>query len=461
MTKKILSKLICLCLAVCTVISASTYVYAEEADTASEETIHIVVLKEDVKKGEKISSNILELVEVKNVNIPDNVLTEIKQASSKYAKQDLYAGDYIYKSQVADDPDTSGGKNALMQEIKKSSNKFIVVSDYIAPNTGEDVTAYLQMLIVKNPGRTIYFPDGEYIISSSLYTSSEVGMSTTFYFSSNATLKAADNWNGIDGRDALICLGTKKGPDEHINDNTSNSSYFGVFGGIFDGNNKADGIAIVSSRESIIYGCTIKNAITGIDIKLGANNKSSDADIENVTIVGNGKIMTTGINVVGYDNTFANIKIYDMEKGIHVESGGNAFRSIEIYQTDMLAQNYIRTVGIEQTQSTSFFYDCYVENCATAYWLQGETSYVMDSMNAKWTYAASQQKAFKFNRNFDFRLSHCRVDFYDDSTKNIFIEASGGGVRARIDSPIFNSTFESSGYYKNFVAANGILDLAG
>ncbi len=462
MTKKILTKLLCLCLAACMLTSAATYIYAaDEADIFDGETKQIVRLKVDIPEGDRISKDDVELVTVKNVNIPDNVFTDVDTVVTNYALEHLYAGDYLYKSQIADKPNTSAKKDVIMQNIKKSSNKFLVVSDYIMPNTGEDVTPHLQSLISQNPGRTIYFPDGEYIISSSLYTQSEGPKSTTFYFSSNAVLKASEHWTSKDGRDALICLGTIQKDGTHVNDNRGNGSYFGVFGGIFDGNNKADGIAIVSSRESIIYGCTIKNALIGVDIKNGANNKSADADIENVTIIGNGKLMSIGINVIGYDNTFTNIRIYDMEKGFHIESGGNALRSIEVYNTKQNAPNYMRTIGFEQTRSTSFFYDCYVENCATAYFLQGGQNYVMDSLNAKWTYAAPQQKVFKIAQDFNTRISHCRVDFYDATTNNILIESgNGAGARARIDTPIFNSEYENNGYYKNFITKNGIVDLA-
>ena len=42
---------------------------------------------------------------------------------------------------------------------------YVIVSDYVTPSSGEDVSEALQQLIDANPNRTIYFPDGEYIIS--------------------------------------------------------------------------------------------------------------------------------------------------------------------------------------------------------------------------------------------------------------------------------------------------------
>ena len=43
---------------------------------------------------------------------------------------------------------------------------YVVVSEYVTPSSGEDVSEALQQLIDANPNRTIYFPDGEHIISS-------------------------------------------------------------------------------------------------------------------------------------------------------------------------------------------------------------------------------------------------------------------------------------------------------
>ena len=45
---------------------------------------------------------------------------------------------------------------------------YVVVSEYVTPSSGEDVSEALQQLIDANPNRTIYFPDGEYIISKPL-----------------------------------------------------------------------------------------------------------------------------------------------------------------------------------------------------------------------------------------------------------------------------------------------------
>ena len=47
---------------------------------------------------------------------------------------------------------------------------YVVVTDYIEANTGKDVSDALQKIILDNPHRTIYFPDGEYILSKPICT---------------------------------------------------------------------------------------------------------------------------------------------------------------------------------------------------------------------------------------------------------------------------------------------------
>ena len=47
---------------------------------------------------------------------------------------------------------------------------YVVVTDYIEANTGKDVSDALQKLILDNPHRTIYFPDGEYVIAKPICT---------------------------------------------------------------------------------------------------------------------------------------------------------------------------------------------------------------------------------------------------------------------------------------------------
>ena len=70
----------------------------------------------------------------------------------------------------------------------------ISVSDYVAPNCGKDVSDILQKVIDENPNRTIYFPDGEYIISKPLCTPADPTKSVSLRLDDFAVIRASEDW---------------------------------------------------------------------------------------------------------------------------------------------------------------------------------------------------------------------------------------------------------------------------
>ncbi len=458
MIGKTLLRLVCLCLVLAMTVTVNTLVMS--AEEPLEETTKIAVVTADVERGDRLNAKNVELVEVKTKGLPDNVITNIDDVYGKVAAEKLYAGECLYPAKVTNKSDVTSNEQLLLQTIKKSADKFVVVTDYIPANSGEDVTTHLQALIDKNGSRTIYFPDGEYIISSSLKTSANPKMSTTLFFSPNAVLKASDNWSNSDGKNALVSIGGDYKGGDHINDNTSIGSYFGVFGGIFECNGKTDGISIVSGRESIIYGCTIINPQIGIEICYGANSSSSDADIENVTIHGSKKATSIGIHAIGNDNSITNVKIYDMEIGIR-STGINSFKNIQCIQTGTPDDNpyYDRTIGIE---SCGWILDCYVENTAIAYRFIYSilVKEVVSGLVASWTHPYKTQTAFEWITYLNSAVVDCRAEFYDASTQNTFIKLDGTGSKAVLDAPALDSTKETDGTYKKYLNKKGWIELA-
>ena len=61
----------------------------------SSETIEIVRVKQTIPKGGMITENVIEVVDVGSYNLPDTVYTSKKDVVGKYAKVDMYAGEYI------------------------------------------------------------------------------------------------------------------------------------------------------------------------------------------------------------------------------------------------------------------------------------------------------------------------------------------------------------------------------
>ena len=58
-----------------------------------------------------------------------------------------------------------------MNSTNANALGYVVVTDYLEANTGKDVSDAIQSIIDSNPMKTIYFPDGEYILAKPICTS--------------------------------------------------------------------------------------------------------------------------------------------------------------------------------------------------------------------------------------------------------------------------------------------------
>ena len=170
----------------------------------------------------------------------------------------------------------------------------VCVTDTVAANTGADVADALQALIDANPNHTIYFPDGEYLVSHSLCTPADPAKSVDLQLANYAVVKATDDFAG----GAVICLGGK----DPYNTTWQAGSNYGLYGGVIDGNMIADGVSIDSGRETKVQNTAIKHTVVGLHIGFGANSGSSDADISDINIIGNGAADSVGMLIEGFDN---------------------------------------------------------------------------------------------------------------------------------------------------------------
>ena len=85
-------------------------------------------------------------------------------------------------------------------------NNYVMVTDFIAAGCARDVSDDLQKIIDENPNRTIYFPDGTYLISKPICTPADPTKSVDLQLSNYAVIKATDDWCD---EEAMIRLGGK------------------------------------------------------------------------------------------------------------------------------------------------------------------------------------------------------------------------------------------------------------
>lgn len=237
----------------------------------------------------------------------------------------------------------------------KPDELYLNASNFVKADGKTDVADRLQKLIDDNPNRTIFFPDGVYMISHSLITPADPTRAVHLVFANFAVLKATDDWQG----GALVRLGGKL----PYNTTRINGSNYGMEGGIFDGSGIADGITIESGRETRIDHASIKNVFIGLHILHGANNGSSDSDIVDCNIIGNGKPESIGILIEGYDNTFTNIRLAGFCTGVWCKSGGNSLKNIH----PLSGADFPNSIGFRVEGSNNWFDYCYSDHFAIGF----------------------------------------------------------------------------------------------
>ena len=294
---------------------------------------------------------------------------------------------------------------------------YLVVTDTVAADGKTDVADQIQKLIDENPNRTIYFPDGVYVLSHPILTPADPKKSVDLKLSNYAVLKAADGWSS---EEAMVRLGGE-GPANDIRTIGSNYSFTG---GIVDGNGVANGISIDGGRETAIREVSIKHTRIGIHIKRGANSGSSDADIMSVNIVGNRARNSIGVLLEGYDNTMSNMRIADVYVGVEVRSSGNSFRNLHPLYTCGW-DDYGDSTGFWDRNGNNWYSFCYSDQFAIGFHLGANICSIFDSCYCFW-YAgkAPWEKGVKADGMFNSVMNTFRADFHRDSVKNVFLEVA-------------------------------------
>jgi hypothetical protein len=253
---------------------------------------------------------------------------------------------------------------------------ILTVTDYIPANSGRDMADELQRLIDEHPNRTLYFPDGEYLLSKPILTPAAPQKSVSLSLSAYAMLRATEDWTS---EEAMVRLGGKDAANDIV---TVGSNYF-FEGGIIDGSGRANGISIDGGRETVIRDVSIKHTRVGIHIKRGANSGSSDADISGVNIVGTGGTDSVGVLVEGWDNTFTKMRIANVFIGMDIKTSGNQFRAIHpLYTSDYT--DYENSCGFRVAGGNNWFLNCYSDQFSNGFRTTESVRCIFDSCFCFW-----------------------------------------------------------------------------
>ena len=335
---------------------------------------------------------------------------------------------------------------------------FLIITDYL--KEGCNVADTIQQVIDENPNRTIYFPDGEYVLTHPILTPAKPSDSVSLSLSSYAVLKASDDWSDTE---AMVRLGGKT----PANDIRTNGSNYYFEGGIVDGNGRANGISIDGGRETAIRNVSIKHTRIGIHIKKGCNGAgSSDSDIRDVNIVGTGATDSIGVLVEGLDNSLTNMRIASVFIGVDLVGSGNFLRCIHpLYTGNSSYEDYENSCGFREC-SQNWYQNCYSDQFGIGFRTTRATTSIFESCNSYW-YSPREGKhiGFKADGKFNAVLTNFRVgsrNFEPEGRAQSMVlsvgESGGHGVIDRLIAypPFFwdESTDQS---YKDYVKAETIL----
>lgn len=319
---------------------------------------------------------------------------------------------------------------------------YVIITDYVKPDTKADLTASIQEVIDNNPNRTIYFPEGEYVLGSPVITPAAIAKSVSILLDSKAVIKASDNWSSTD---AMIRLGGKDPASA-----TTEAGSYAFQGGTVDGNGVADGISIESSSMTSIRSCNITGTRRGIVVFTGSNGGSADADIYDVNIIGNNKANSVGVEFKGLDNTVRNLTVSNVHTGVILAPGTSLITSS--FKCDEGVEDYATSKGIVVTGNT-FLTDCVVEDFATAYALNHERGF-LHNCTATWSSKIGQSHlALGCNGPFNARISGFKADFTKANAvgSNVVLDCSGIGTGALAGLEITDPSVVTDNSYEKFL----------
>ena len=107
-----------------------TFGVAPLVNRFTDQKVDIVRLKADVPRGQIITADHLEVVNVGSYNLPNNVIKDGKAVVGKYAATDLYTGDYLFANKLS--TDNKSADDVLLGLDGKKVAISVNISDFAA-----------------------------------------------------------------------------------------------------------------------------------------------------------------------------------------------------------------------------------------------------------------------------------------------------------------------------------------
>ena len=419
---------------------------AGDNGASTEEKVTVVRLKENIKYGAKVTTAKIEEVQVNKADLPEGTILNKDDVLGKFTVTEMYAGEYFLAVKLSDKRPSNVDENGdvVVEEddgvINFDDAGYVMVTDYLKPDTGADVSDAIQKLIDENPNRTLYFPDGVYLLSKSITTSADPAKTVSFKLSNFAHFKAMDSWETRS--EPLFKLGATDMTDEFA----SVAYHYSLEGGILDGSDKADAIWVMGAGNVSIRYSSIKNTVVGIHVKAtDEDHNGPTADVHTVNIVGSGTEDSYGVILDTNDNTLTNMRIASNLIAIKLTGSDNFLRNLHplfIFESALNNEAvYRKSVSFYDVGKQNFYDNCYNDQFATGFYFGKDTASIMDCCFNYWyseKYAVHNSYVCEGQFNGIIRYSSSDVGHADKGTECNFLLVGEAGGKGTIDTVYFN-----------------------
>ena len=446
-----LSMLLCFSMISCNKEEEKTEETPEPQKEQNVEMVEVVRLSEDIKKGIKVTTSKIEVVKVDKASLPSGTILNKDEVLGKFTVTEMYAGEYFMPIKLTDErPAEDSGSNVEKPEdttLNFATSGYVIITDYLKPNSGEDVSDAIQSLVDENPQKTLYFPDGQYIINKPIKTSADPAKAVSFKLSNYAHFIAGENWEG----EAMFRLGANDMAEGIVNENNN----YSLEGGILDGSDRANTISVENAGTVNLRYISIKNAIVGIHVKADENGKGPAVDVHTVNIVGSGTPDSIGVQLDSNGNTLTNMRIASNLIAIKLTGSDNFLRNLHplyIYEGG-LNNSYAQSCAFYDVGTRNFYDNCYNDQFAVGFYMGKDTASIYDCcFNFWYSDRGAIHIGFKAEGKFNSNIRSTAFDTNHNATALceflVVGESGGAGV---IESVFFNPNHVKDQSFRDYI----------
>lgn len=391
-TRRLISLLLCMVLAIGVFSSCNTPAADNAQPEKSDEGEYVQVLRvlDDVQYGGKFTNDKLETVTVRADAVPEGAIGDIADVRNKFAASQISVGDYITSEKLLDKKPSDAvdeDEDDIDNQLSYEELGYVVVTAEARNDPKETYSQLINRLIAENPGRTIYIPDGDYLLSEPIVIPADPAKSVSLRLSNQTVLRADAKWP--DRKLAMVRVGVteqEEGAEPMTMEEVEMMNYrsISIIGGCIYGGGYASAISVEGGKDTYIYNVSIKSAVLGIHIKKGPNELGATwTNVDNVNITGVDRKDSVGVYCEGTYNTFANMRIASVMYGTQCTETGerNIFRNLHPLIPPSLGND---SIGFYDMSDGNNYDICYNDQGASGFVMHENTRSVYNGGFSYW-----------------------------------------------------------------------------